>query len=75
MIEEQREHLTRLSGLLPESQGRNLALTVVYVPYSLFSGPGKYLRVHEEHDADHQHHPDLQGYLATKKTPTPQGPP
>ena len=30
-----REHLGRVQGLLPESQGHNLALTVLYVPYSL----------------------------------------
>jgi len=27
-------------GLLPESQGQNLAVTVIYVPYSLDSGMG-----------------------------------
>ena len=29
------EQLIRFSGLVPESQGQNLALTDVYVPYSL----------------------------------------
>ena len=28
------EQLERLTGLLPESQGQNLASTVLYVPYS-----------------------------------------
>jgi len=28
-----RERPTTLQGLLPESQGRNLAVTVLYVPY------------------------------------------
>jgi len=31
-------HLTLFQGLLPESQGQNVALTVLYVPYSLDSG-------------------------------------
>ena len=30
-----RESLTRFYGLLPEHQGQNLALTALYVPYSL----------------------------------------
>jgi len=30
-----RELLDRFSGLLPESQGQNLPVTVLYVPYSL----------------------------------------
>ena len=30
-----REQLTTFSGLLPPSQGQNLTLTVLYVPYSL----------------------------------------
>ena len=33
-----REPLQRFYGLSPESQGQSLALTVVYVPYSLDSG-------------------------------------
>ena len=33
-----REHLLKFYGLLPESQGQNLALTVLYVPSSLGSG-------------------------------------
>ena len=33
-----RDPLKIFSGLLPESQGQNLALTVYYVPYSLESG-------------------------------------
>ena len=32
------QHLQRFHGLLPESPGQNLALTVVYAPYSLDSG-------------------------------------
>ena len=35
-----REQLILLWGLLPESQGHNLALTVLHVPYSLDSGRG-----------------------------------
>ena len=35
-----REELKRFKGLLPESQGQNLALTVLYVPYLLDSGRG-----------------------------------
>jgi hypothetical protein len=36
-----REPLERPYRFLPESQGQNLALTVIYVPYSLDSGsPG-----------------------------------
>ena len=34
----QREHLQRFQGRLPESHGRNLAVTVLYMPYSLDSG-------------------------------------
>ena len=34
----QLEHLQRLKGLSHESQGQNLALTVLYMPYSLDSG-------------------------------------
>jgi len=34
------EHLKEFQVLLPESQGQNMALTVVYVPYSLGSGRG-----------------------------------
>jgi len=34
-----REHLLRIKGLLPESQGHNMALTVLHVPYSLGCGP------------------------------------
>ena len=30
--------LTRFQGLLPESQGQNLAVSVLHVPYSLDSG-------------------------------------
>ena len=33
-----REALNTFEGLLPESQGQNLALTVLCVPYSLDSG-------------------------------------
>ena len=33
-----RGQLNRVKGLLPESQGHNLALTGLYVPYSLDSG-------------------------------------
>ena len=33
-----REQLKCLYGRLPVSQGQNLALTVLYVPYSLYSG-------------------------------------
>ena len=33
-----REQLKSFSGLAPESQGQNLALTVLYLPYSLDSG-------------------------------------
>jgi len=33
-----REQLKRLEGLLPDSQGRNLALALLFVPYSLDSG-------------------------------------
>jgi len=32
------EQFRRVYGLLPEGQGQNLALTVLYVPYSLDSG-------------------------------------
>jgi len=32
------EQLQRFKGLLPEGHGQNLALTVLYVPYSLESG-------------------------------------
>ena len=32
------EHLTGLSGLVPERQGQNVALTVLFVPYLLDSG-------------------------------------
>ena len=32
-----REHRKRVHGFLPESQGQNLVLTVLYVPYSLDS--------------------------------------
>jgi len=35
-----REQLTRVEGLLPESQGQNLALTVLHVPCSLDIGEG-----------------------------------
>ena len=38
-----REHLTRVEGLAPESQGWNLALTVLCVPYSLDSGKADFL--------------------------------
>jgi len=34
------EQLNRVSRLLPESQGQNLAVTVLYVPNSLDSGEG-----------------------------------
>ena len=34
-----RQHLNRFDGLGPESQGQNLALTVLYVPHSLDSSP------------------------------------
>ena len=33
-----REQLDRYQGLLPESQGKNLAVTFLYVPCSLDSG-------------------------------------
>ena len=33
-----REHFETFQGRLHESQGQNLALTVLYVPYSLRSG-------------------------------------
>ena len=33
-----RGQLETLEGLLPDSQGQNLALTVLYMPYSLDSG-------------------------------------
>ena len=32
------EYLKRFGGILPESQGQNLALTVLHVPYSLDIG-------------------------------------
>ena len=32
------EHIERVPGLLPESQGQNVALTVLCVPYSLDNG-------------------------------------
>ena len=41
-----REHLQGVEGLLPESQGQNLAVTVLDVPRSLDSGAAG--RVHEE---------------------------
>ena len=34
---DRRDQLKRFQGLLPESQGQNLALTVLHVPYSLDS--------------------------------------
>ena len=37
-VRAKRAQLHRFQGLLPESQGHNLALTVLYVPYSLISG-------------------------------------
>jgi len=33
-----REHLDRIQGLSPESQGQNLVLTVLFVPRSIVSG-------------------------------------
>ena len=33
-----KEQLERVHGLLPASQGQNLVLTVLHVPYSLDSG-------------------------------------
>jgi len=39
-IRAKREQLTRLKRLLTESQGQNLALTILFVPHSLNSGPG-----------------------------------
>ena len=33
------EQLQHFEGLLPEGQGRNLALAVLHVPHSLDSGP------------------------------------
>jgi hypothetical protein len=33
-----RDHFTTFSGLVPESQGQTVAVTVSYVPYSLDSG-------------------------------------
>jgi len=38
-----REQLKKLYGLLPESQGQNLALTVLYVPHSLDSGHSRWI--------------------------------
>jgi len=35
-----KEQLEIFQGRLPESRGQNLALTVLYVPYSLDSGSG-----------------------------------
>ena len=37
-FQEKREHFQRVDGLLPESHGHILALTVLFVPYSLDSG-------------------------------------
>jgi len=37
-VRAKREHLGRLKGLSPESQGQNMALTVLFVPNSLDSG-------------------------------------
>ena len=37
-LQSNKEQLERVSGLLPGSQGQNLAMTVLYVPYSLDSG-------------------------------------
>ena len=37
------ERTKRVEGLVPESQGQNLALTVLYVPYSLDSGSAKHV--------------------------------
>ena len=39
-VRAKREHLQIFHGFLPESQGQNLALTVLYVPYSLDRGIG-----------------------------------
>ena len=38
-----REHLERFHGLSPERHGQNLALTALYVPYSLDSGRGDFV--------------------------------
>ena len=61
-----REHLAGFYGLLPESQGRNLALTVFFVPTLMRKGLGVPELV-----------PDaglgvvwVQGYLAHNKTPS-----
>ena len=52
----------RFQGLLPESQGHDLALTVLYVPDSLVSRSRTNLS-------------RVQVYLAHKKQPPPLGPP
>ena len=60
---EKREQLNRVDGHLPESEGHNLALTVLHVPSSLDSGC--YCEVHGV----------VQGYLAHKDPTPPLGPP
>ena len=42
-VREKMEHLEMFPGLLPISQGRNLALAVLHVPYSFDSGLLKHL--------------------------------
>ena len=68
---ERRGKLKRFEGPLPESQGQNLALSVLHVPYPLDIGPWT---LNPEY-----HTPTkiktLQGYLAHRKTPNPLGPP
>ena len=39
---EQRGNTVKFEGRVPESQGQNLALTVLYVPYSPNSGPSNW---------------------------------
>ena len=39
-VEGTAEHLERFQGLLPDSQGQDLALTILHVPHSLASGLG-----------------------------------
>ena len=57
-----REQLLKHEELSPESQGRNLALTVLDAPDSLDGGPKLVA-----HPLAH-----LQGYLTHKKTHTPR---
>ena len=57
---ERRGQLARFDRLWSESQGQDLAVTVLHVLYSLDSGPKRQA---------------TQGYLAHKKVPPPLGPP